>query len=541
MPDAVIQPLRLTLCLALLLLSGGAAAQVSFGAGSDTGNATLVDERVVLENASDAFRVATGERVVAAGLGDDGSQRAAEIVTRLTREFERETRLLINELKGDGLLEADEVTEEFSSLRDDYLGRLELALDALAGGFAPPPAAADYDGPLAHTRAMIGYTFMTRNDASDWLALAAAVATGLVLAWLVSFGLRKAGDALRAAGRRRTAALTEALVAPLYVAALAVALLFGFRFLWVPGMAGDMLNRGVEIALMAAVFWFLWNACETVAHGLGWLLQKTYGKSVDRHATIFVSRALRMIVLVTFLLLLVNGILDSDLTGLVAGLGIIGVALSFVLRGTIQNVAASFTIFGDQPFRVGDLIIYDDEWGRIEDIGFRSTRFRTLAGHLITIPNAQLIDNALHNVGARPSVRRRLRIGLTYDTPAEKVEQAMQILRDLLQDHRGQPANEPPRVLFEDYGDSALVLLVQYNFEPADYWKALEFDSEINLEIKRRFEEAGIDFAFPSRSVYLHASDDLALMRLERNHGEADESGARDHEAPRRLVREQRT
>lgn len=500
--------------LALCLLCVSSAAQVSFGSAGAAESATLVDETEVLANARDAFRVATGAQLLDAKLDENEARQAREFVAVLRGRFEREAVLLVNELKGDGVLEAGEVTDEFSNLRDGLLRELESALAALAEGYPPPPSQIDFDSPLAHARAMTAYTFTERNEPSDWLALAGALVAGLFGGWLASVVLDWIGNKLRSAGRYRTAEVSEALEAPLYLAAVATALHIGLRFLWVPGIAGDMLSRVVDIALMGALFWFLWNVCESVARGVGWLLQKTYGKRADRHATLVVSRALRIVLLVGFVLILVNGIFDSDLTGLIAGLGIIGVALSFVLRGTIQNIAASFTIFGDKPFRIGDLIIYDDEWGRIEDIGFRSTRFRTLAGHLITIPNAQLVDNALHNVGARPSVRRRFRIGLTYNTPPGKVEQAMQILRELLEDHRGQPADEPPRVLFENYGDSALVLLVQYHFEPADYWQALEFDSEINLEIKRRFDEAGIDFAFPSRSVYLHAGDeDFTLSR----------------------------
>lgn len=498
-----------------LLASASAPAQVSFGTQAGATAATLVEQTEVLANAGDAFRVATGAELLGAHLDGQSANQAREIVANLTERFERDARLLVNELKGDGVLQASEVTEEFSSLRDEYLSQLKRSIAALEAGYPPPPALIDFDTRLAHAIEMAGYTFRIRNEATDWLALAGALLGGVFVAWLIGVVLDKIGARLRRAGKNRTAELTEALEAPVYLAVIAAALYTGFQFLWVPGIAGDMLNRLVDIALVGAVFWFLWNVCETLAQGLGWLLHKTYGKRADRHVTLVVSRALRIVLLVGFVLILVNGVLDSNLTGLIAGLGVIGVALSFVLRGTIQNIAASFTIFGDKPFRVGDLIIHDDQWGRIEDIGFRSTRFRTLAGHLITIPNSQLVDNALHNVGARPSVRRRFRIGLPYDTPPDKVEQAMHILREILDDHRGQPANAPPRVLFEDYGDSALILLVQYNFEPADYWKALEFDSEVNLQIKRRFDEAGISFAFPSRSVYLHAGDDeeFALMR----------------------------
>ncbi|NND61547.1 MAG: mechanosensitive ion channel family protein [Gammaproteobacteria bacterium] len=491
-------------------------AQVSFGATGGNTTTTLVEEQSVLENLRSAFITQTGSLYVSSDLDVGQQEQARRVVRDAQRNFIHEARLTLNELKGDGVLAADEVTDAIGDLRDNYIEQVDRALQAIADGYPPPPVREPGMSGRDYASAMVSYTLQTRNDARDWLMVASAIGGGLLLAWLASLGLRRSASALRDKRHRWSAELTEALVGPVYMVLLALALRIGFDWLWIPGIADDWIGRTVNVVWIGALFWFIWRACEVIAHGLAWLIRKTYHAALDDHIVLVLSRALRVIALALFVLFIVNGVMDSDLTGLIAGLGVLGVVLSFLMRGTIENIAASFTIFGDKPFRVGDLVIYEERWGRIEDIGFRSTRFRTLDGHLITIPNSKLVDDAIHNVGARPSIRRRFRIGLTYDTPPEKIEQALSILRELLSDYEGKPENSDAHVVFESYGDYALNLLVQYYYEPASYWKALEFDSELNLEINRRFADADIAFAFPTQTLHLHDPDGAFADNAER-------------------------
>ncbi len=102
-----------------------------------------------------------------------------------------------------------------------------------------------------------------------------------------------------------------------------------------------------------------------------------------------------------------------------------------------------------------------------------ATKLRSFDGHLLTVRNARLLNEVLHNAGARPSIRSRFRLSLTYDTPPDKVHRAIDIVREILANHRGQPADAPPHVVFESYGAYDPGLLVQYFFESRDYWQAL--------------------------------------------------------------------
>jgi len=113
------------------------------------------------------------------------------------------------------------------------------------------------------------------------------------------------------------------------------------------------------------------------------------------------------------------------------------------------------------------------------------------------------MGNPYRNIGKRPYIRRVADIGITYDTPPEKVERALQILRELLDNHEGMNPDLPPRVFFADFGPSALILRVIYWYHPPDYWKFVAFSEQFNKEVFRRFNEEGIDFAFPTQTVYL--------------------------------------
>lgn len=500
------------MALALLAFPGGvAAAQMSMSASAGSGGEVLIEESRVVANATTAFEAATDARLAEADIAARWRGDARAAVNAARQRYASELRSLINELKGDGVLEAGEVTDGVGALRDRVLDELERDLKALEAGYPVPPQRDAYASRWSYAAAMTRYTVTERNDGTDWLVLVGAIGGGFVLAWLVSMSLGAVARRLRKRQRRHLAHMIDSLSGPLYLVIVALAVRLGFEWMWIPGLAGEVIDRVVTTGWIAALFWFVWNVCHTLARGIVWVLRKTYNKDFDEHVVLILSRVLRIVALAVFTLLVVQHIFDSSLTGLVAGLGIVGVALSFILRGTIENIAASFTILGDKPFRVGDLIVHDDIWGSVEHIGFRSTRLRTLEGHLLTIPNSKLIDNDIHNAGARPSIRRRFRIGLTYDTPPEKIEQAMDIVREILSDHRGQPDGQKPRVVFETFGDYDLRLMVQYHFEPADYWKALEFDTEVNLEIKRRFDEAGIEFAFPTRTLHVqpaHALED---------------------------------
>ena len=114
---------------------------------------------------------------------------------------------------------------------------------------------------------------------------------------------------------------------------------------------------------------------------------------------------------------------------------------------------------------------------------------------------------SIENIGRRPSIRRLANITITYDTPPEKVERAGEIIKEILDNHEGMHSDFPPRVYFSEFNADSLNILVIYWYHPPDYWAYMSFSERFNKEVFRRFNEEGIEFAFPTQTVYLAGDD----------------------------------
>lgn len=194
---------------------------------------------------------------------------------------------------------------------------------------------------------------------------------------------------------------------------------------------------------------------------------------------------------------------DKPVSSILAGLGIGGLAVGLAAKDSIANLFGSLVIFTDKPFELGDRVTIAGTEGLVEQVGMRSTKLRTLCGHLVTIPNSDLANKTIENISKRPHIKKVMNVGITYDTPAEKVQEALSILRELLNNHEGMKEKYPPRVYFNDFKDCSLNIMVIFWYHPVAYWDFLAFCENLNINILKRFNEAGIEFAFPSQSLYL--------------------------------------
>lgn len=210
--------------------------------------------------------------------------------------------------------------------------------------------------------------------------------------------------------------------------------------------------------------------------------------------------SLRAMVVVLTVVQIVTDLSEKSVTSLIAGLGIGGIAVALAAQDSIRNFFGSILIFFDKPFGVGDRVIVDAHDGTVEEVGLRSTRIRTSDGHLVSIPNGELASKVIRNVGRRPFVRRAFQIDLPYDTPCDLVQRAVEVLKEILRDHEGMQAAFPPRVHLRDFTPSALVIEAIYWYHPGgDHWRYMAFSEKVNFEILRRFDEEGIQFAYPGR------------------------------------------
>ncbi len=192
--------------------------------------------------------------------------------------------------------------------------------------------------------------------------------------------------------------------------------------------------------------------------------------------------------------------LGFQITTLVAGLGIGGLALALAAQDTLKNLFGGITLYMDKPFQIGDRVKLDEQRdGFVKEIGLRSTRIETFAGTQIIIPNSRIADSILENISREKSRRINMTIGVEYSTPPTKVKKAMEIVKAVVKEN--EDTEDRSLVSFTEFGASSLNILVIYWIKNMD--NILGARNSINMEIKKRFDKAGIGFAFPSTTVYL--------------------------------------
>lgn len=188
----------------------------------------------------------------------------------------------------------------------------------------------------------------------------------------------------------------------------------------------------------------------------------------------------------------------QDVGALIAGLGIGGLALAMAAKDFVSNIFGGITVFVDKPFRVGDRIQISGYDGNIEEIGIRSTRLRTLSGRVVIIPNFKFTDTFLENVTNEPSRKVALTLGLTYDTTPEQIQEGIDILNAIIAE-RSDNLEPNPTIWFSSFGDFSLNIEVIYYINKNGHWAYSP--GEVNLEILKRFNAAGLDFAFPTQTL----------------------------------------
>ena len=192
--------------------------------------------------------------------------------------------------------------------------------------------------------------------------------------------------------------------------------------------------------------------------------------------------------------------LEIKITSVLAGLSIGGLALGLAAQDTVANLFGAVAIFLDKPFHIGDRIRISTVDGTVEGIGLRSTRVRSLDGHLVTIPNKTMGNEIITNITRRPTIKTELNVGLTYDTPAEKVKRATLVLEEIF---RSTPRTTDLIISFNKFGDSALNIFIVHVWNGTDAKAHFAEMQDLNLKIKERFDAEKIEFAFPTQTVFL--------------------------------------
>jgi MscS family membrane protein len=350
---------------------------------------------------------------------------------------------------------------------------------------------------------------------TGWGMLLLAIFLGVVVGRLLSMVARAIARRGQNRGWDTYCKIFESAAGPLYLTAITVGLTVGLIPISLSAGVREFANGVLKLLYIIAIGWFLFELAGLVDVLLQRFVHRS-GSTFERQVIPLVRKTLRIFLVVVFVLFAAQNVFGADIGAWLAGLGIAGLAVSLAAQDSIKNVFGSLTIFMDKPFAVGERIVFDGHDGPVEEIGFRSTKIRTGAGDLVTVPNARIVDASVRNVGRRPNIPRTFTIGVTYDTPVDKVEEAIQIARDVLALPEVTRAfnleRNPPRVYFDSMSASSLDIKIWYWYFPgSDWWGYCEHAQRINLELLRRFGAAGIDFAFPTQTVFLAGDEKRKL------------------------------
>lgn len=193
-----------------------------------------------------------------------------------------------------------------------------------------------------------------------------------------------------------------------------------------------------------------------------------------------------------------------NISALLGTLGIGGIAFALAAQDTIKNIFGAFTILTDRPFGIGDTIKVDGFEGTIIDVGVRSTKMRTYDKRIVTFPNYKISDASIENISTEPMRRVVMKLGLTYDTTPEKMSEALNILKDM--PNRVQYVSPKDVVAnFSEFQDSALAITFIFFIEKKGDIRSVT--SNVNMEILSSFNKAGLNFAFPSQTLYMQKAD----------------------------------
>lgn len=270
------------------------------------------------------------------------------------------------------------------------------------------------------------------------------------------------------------------------------------QFLRIPRLAQTALEYFLMIVVIIYIILSLHFVVDYVIHHL--IVKKEAEEQEIDTPIIYLLGIIAKISLwiIAFIFILSN--MGYNVATLLAGFGIGGLVIAFGLQKVMQDLFASFSIYIDRPFVPGDFIIVGDDLGVVKKIGIKSTRIQHLGGQELVISNRELTDTRIHNYMRMERRRIAFTFGVTYQTSAEKLKRIPDMIKQII---GSVETAEVDRVHFKQYGDFSLVFEVVYYVITNDYAVYMDTQQKINLAMKERFQKEGIEFAYPTQTLFL--------------------------------------
>lgn len=297
--------------------------------------------------------------------------------------------------------------------------------------------------------------------------------------------------------------IAELLVKIHFFLLFVIALYIGSMFLNLPKLATFIIDKLIIISLL--IQGAIWGT-GIISHVTERYKKQKISDDAASVTTITALSFVLRIILWSVIILLVLDNLGVNITALVAGLGVGGVAVALAVQNILGDLFASLSIVFDKPFVIGDFIIVDDYLGSVEYIGLKTTRIRSLSGEQLVISNSDLLQSRIRNFKRMFERRILFSIGVIYQTTPEKLAIIPSILQEIIEKHEKVRFD---RAHFKEFADFSLNFEIVYWVKDQDYKVYMDIQQSINLEIFKRFADEGIEFAYPTQTIFVSPEGEL--------------------------------
>lgn len=337
------------------------------------------------------------------------------------------------------------------------------------------------------------------NTIQEWLTALAIIVAALVVGKTVYWIFQNVARRLTAKTKTRLDDIILDMVEEPIVVIVTV-LGFGLAFnrlTFESEKVSGFIANSMTAAITLSVAWLLARLLDSLIQEYLVPLTEKTESDLDDQLLPIVRKGVKLGVWIVGIIVALNNA-GYNVGALLAGLGVGGLALAIAAQDTVANIFGGATIFADRPFVIGDRVRVGGYDGVIREIGIRSSRIETRDGAMVTMPNSKFTGSAVENVSAGAGRRIVLKLGLTYDTTPEQMERAMEILREIAAQNEN--VGDDVKVSFSSWGDFALgirfafFVLIDRNFR--------QTENAVNLEILRRFRAEGLEFAYPTQTLY---------------------------------------
>ncbi|WP_052118351.1 mechanosensitive ion channel family protein [Erwinia oleae] len=330
-----------------------------------------------------------------------------------------------------------------------------------------------------------------------WIDTAIVIGGTLIIYWLLRSLIRFISNRSIKSGHHRSQLFYNSAIEILRSTSQLLLLVFSFliaiKFITLPRDWSTAASHGWFITLLLQIA--LWVDCSIRL----WLSNMRRDPTHLRNpvTTVILGIMVRVVVWAMLLLAILSN-MGINITALVASLGVGGIAIALAIQTVLSDVFASLAIGFDKPFEHGDFIVFGDIAGSIEHIGLKTTRLRSLSGEQIVCSNTILLQQTIHNYKRMQERRIVFKFGISYETPAKKVRQVSQALREIIE---GIEKTRFDRGHFFAFEQNQLTFEVVYYVTVADYNQYMDVQQEINLQLMERLSALGVRYAFPTRRV----------------------------------------